>query len=211
LRATRLILDCRIDALERGVRENNAAAKEEQAMLQVELKRVMKQKEKDKADLELEIKKWEDFREKREEIVLDKLSNDRMLKEKAEVFLRDYQRMKEEHVKHRIRVQSRMPQDGAAPVDTSAAGSDAEHVMASRAALDFKMPNVHKVDKNRVQATAAEKLAGGYSDSVAIARARRECWIGHGFKAVGSSSTGGSGVTIGVVQQQQQQQQQRML
>ena len=67
------------------MRENNAVAKEEQAKLQVELKRVMKAKEKDKADLEVEIKKWEDFREKREEIVLDKLSNDRMLKEKAEV------------------------------------------------------------------------------------------------------------------------------
>ena len=200
---------CRIDALERGVREGNAEAKEEQARLQVDLTRVMKQKGKDKADLELELKNWEDFREKREEIVLDKLSNDRMLKDKAELLLRDYQRMKEEHVKYKIRLASRAALDGAGPADASAADGDGAQVVAARAGQDYKMPNAHKADKNKAQATAAEKLAGGYSDSVALARARRECWLGHGFKAASSSSssTVGSTVTSGAVKQQQQKQQ----
>jgi hypothetical protein len=191
------------------VREGNAAAKEEQARLQVDLKRVMKQKEKDKVDLEMELKKWEDFREKREEMVLDKLSNDRMLRDKAELLLRDYQRMKEEHVKYRIRLQSRAALDGAGPADASAADGDGAQVVAARAGLDYKMPNAHKVEKNRARATAAEKLAGGYSDAVTLARARRECWLGHGFKAASSSSsTVGGAVTNGAVKQQQQQQQQ---
>jgi hypothetical protein len=141
--------------------------------------------------------------------VLDKLSNDRMLRDKAELLLRDYQRMKEEHVKYRIKLQSRAALDGAGPADASAAGGDGAQVVAARAGLDYKMPNAHRVEKNRARATAAEKLAGGYSDAVTLARARRECWLGHGFKAASSSSsTVGGAVTNGSVKQQQQQQQQ---
>lgn len=192
----------RIDQLERAVREGNAVAKEDQTKCQIELKSVMRKKESDRVQLEQEVKNWEDFREKREDIVLSKMSNDRSQKEKAEHALRDFQRVKEEHVKRKRRLQDMEAQGGAVRAEDAGDDDPASHAAGASNAL--KQLTFRKPESARPRATAAEKAAGGYSDSVEILRARRECWTGHGFKAA-SSSVGSSATTSGgrVVQPEQ--------
>ncbi len=182
------------------MRDGNAADKQQQTKLQAELKIVMKKKESERVQLEQEMRKWEDFREKREDIVLSKMSVDRTLKEKAEQVLREFQRVKEEHVR-RKRLRDVAPHAGGAaeqPPDDDGRMQDG----AASNALNYTQKNLRRggavVTGGAVvvRPTAAEKTAGGYSDSIALERGRRECWEGHGFKAVSSSSvevSGGSG------------------
>ena len=185
--------------LERGVREGNAANKQEQTSLQSELKIAIKGKESAKVQLEQEIKKWEDFREKREDIVLSKMSNDRSVRDKAEHILRDFQRIKEEHVRRKKRLQDLPPQAGGPAQEPD---DDDRSMQSGGAQNSLKKTKERKAEVGfRSRPTAAEKAAGGYSDSVAVLRARRECWMGHGFKGGSSSSVDSSGVGGGVQQQ----------
>ncbi len=190
----------RIDHLERAVREGNAVAKDDQTKCQIELRSVMKKKESDRVQLEQEVKNWEDFREKREDIVLSKMSHDRSQKEKAEHALRDFQRVKEEHVKRKRRLQDIAAHAGAVRAEDAGDDDPASHAAGASNALKHTPLKPASV---RPRATAAEKAAGGYSDSVEILRARRECWTGHGFKAA-SSSVGGSAASGGRVVQPEQ-------
>ena len=119
-----------MDHLQGRVKAGDSVAIAEQGRLQAE----HKAKRKQMVGLRLEMQGWEDFREKREEIVIDTISHDRTRKDKAEERLRHYQRMKERYVKR--------------------------HAYPSAGAI----------------------AASGYSESIEIARARRECWMGHGFK-----------------------------
>ncbi len=185
--------------MERGVRDGNAAAKQQQTKLLADLKSAMKKKESDRVQLEQEMKKWEDFREKREDIVLGKMSFDRSQKEKAEQVLREFQRVKEEHVKRR-RLRDAAPHAGGAAEEPDDDDRRMQDGAASNALKCTRRPTAGRAVGARP--TSAEKSAGGYSDSVALERCRRECWEGHGFKAVGSSSVEGTGGS-GRVQQQQ--------
>jgi hypothetical protein len=191
----------RIDLLERAVREGNAVAKDDQTKCQIELRSVMRKKESDRVQLEQEVKSWEDFREKREDIVLGKMSHDRSQKEKAEHALRDFQRVKEEHLKRKRRLQDMAAHAGAVRAEDAGDDDPASHAAGASNALKQLTPR--KPASVRPRATAAEKAAGGYSDSVEILRARRECWTGHGFKAA-SSSVGGSAASGGRIVQPEQ-------
>jgi hypothetical protein len=201
-----------MDHLQGRVKAGDSVAIAEQGRLQAE----HKAKRKQMVGLRLEMQGWEDFREKREEIVIDTISHDRTRKDKAEKRLRDYQTMKEEYAKRPVALLPQ-PREAAADAAQQAPG----HMALGSTTLQQKPKGsaVHVGSGGgggaALRPSAAELAAGGYCESVEIARARRECWMGHGFKpssSRGASSVGGSAVG-GVVKQQQQtvlqQQQQR--